>query len=91
MKEFMTEIVPWLVIIAALAAFAIVNTQENANENSKNRKLHRFIKGLCITLSTGVFMYLVLKWELWICIGCGILLGFGSSHFGAKDSDSEEK
>lgn len=91
MKEFTTEIVPWLVIIAALAAFAIVNAQEKANENNKNRKLHRFIKGLCITLSTGAFLYIVLKWELWICIGCGILLGFGGSHFGAKRSDSEEQ
>lgn len=90
MKEFMTEIVPWLVIIAALAAFAIVNAQEKANENSKYRKLHS-IKGLCITLSTGAFLYIVLKWELWICIGCGILLGFGCFHFGTKRSDSEEQ
>ena len=78
----MKEIVPWLIIIAALAAFAIVNAQENTNENSKNSKLYRFIKGLCIMLSTGAFMYLALKWELWICIGCEILLGIGGFHLG---------
>lgn len=78
----MKEMIPWLIIIAALAAFAIVNAQEKTNENNKNSKPYRFIKGLCITLSTGIFMYLMLKWELWICIGCGILLGIGGFHLG---------
>ncbi len=82
MNEFMTE----LLIIAGLTVFAIVNVKEKSDSE---KKPHKFINGLCVMLSTTAFLYIVLKWELWICIGCGILLGVGGSHFGSNGSPSK--
>lgn len=86
MNEFMTEIFPWLLIIASLTVFAIVNMKEKSDSE---KKPHKFINGLCVMLSTTAFLYIVLKWDLWICIGCGILLGVGGFHFGSNGSSSE--
>lgn len=44
---------------------------------------------LLFMLSTTAFLYIVLKWDLWICIGCGILLGVGGFHFGSNSSSSK--
>ena len=86
MNEFMTELFPWLLIIASLTVFAIVNAKEKSDSE---KKPHKFIKGLCVMLSTTAFLYIVLKWDLWICIGCGILLGVGGFHFGSHSSSSK--
>ena len=86
MKEFMTEILPWLIIVGAAAALALVSTLEKEKGDAKQR--HRFINGLCVTLSTGAFVYIVLNWEPWICVGCGILLGMGGFHFGGRPAAS---
>ena len=44
MNEFMTELFPWLLIIASLTVFAIVNAKEKSDSE---KKPHKFINGLC--------------------------------------------
>lgn len=82
MKNFMTEILPWIIIVGAVVAPVLVNTLEKVKGEAKQQ--HRFIIGLCIALGTGAFLFIVLKWDLWICSGCGILLGVGGFHFGSN-------
>ncbi len=87
MNEFMTELFPWLLIVASLAAFAVVNAKEKAGGE---RKSHKFIKGLCVTLSSAAFLCIVLKWDMWLCVGCGLLLGVGGFHFAGNGSSAND-
>ena len=87
MKEFMTDILPWIIIVGTVAAPTLVNILEKAKGNEKRK--HRFINGLCIAFGMAAFMFIVLKWDLWICIGCGVLLGVGGFHFGSNSSSSK--
>lgn len=82
MKNFMTEVLPWIIIIGAVAAPVLVNILGRVGGNAKRQ--YKLVNGLCIALGTGTFMFIVLKWDLWICIGCGILLGVGGFRFGGK-------
>ena len=86
MNEFITEIFTWLLIIVSLTVLAVVNEREKLDSE---KEPHKFINGLCVMLSSTAFLSIVLKWELWICIGCGILLGVGEIHFGSNSSSSK--
>ncbi len=72
MSEFITELFPWLLIIVSLTSFAIVNAQE---KSGSEQKLCKFIKGLCVMLSSTALLYIVLEWNLWLCAAIGLIFG----------------
>ena len=61
MNEFMTELFPWLLIIASLTVFSIVNAKEKSDSE---KKPHKFINGLCVMLSTTAFLFIVYRAEM---------------------------
>ncbi|MDO4371832.1 MAG: hypothetical protein Q4D43_10940 [Clostridia bacterium] len=72
MNDFWTDIFPWLLIIASLIAFAIVNAKEKAGGR---RKSHQLIKGICAALTSTALLYIVLKRSLLICALIGAAVG----------------
>ena len=86
MNNFITELFPWLLIIASLTVFAAVNAKE---KSGGEKKPYKFIKGLCVMLSSTAFLYIVLKWKLWICAAVGFVIGAAVSWLSNKKSASK--
>lgn len=86
MNDFITELFPWLLIIASLTAFAVVNAKE---KSGGEKKPYKFIKGLCVMLSSTALLYIVLKWNLWICAFIGLIFGAAGVWLSGKGSASK--
>ncbi len=88
MNEFITELFPWLLIIVSLTAFAIVNAKE---KSGNEKRLYKFIKGLCVMLSSTALLYIVLEWNLWICAAIGLIFGAVGVWLSGKGSASKNE
>lgn len=88
MNEFITELFPWLSIIVSLTAFAVVNAKE---KSGSEKKFYKFIKGLCVMLSSTSLLYIVLEWNLWLCAAIGLIFGAAGVLLSGKGSASKNE
>lgn len=88
MSKFITELFPWLLIIVSLTAFAIVNAKE---KSGSEKKLCKFIKGLCVMLSSTSLLYIVLEWNWRICVAIGLIFGAAGILLSGKGSASKDE